>query len=85
LNIEEGEETVDMCKAIVDMKRDAGREGEERGKELGKEIGEKIGERNTKIKTATALLKLGKLTLEEISESTQLTLEEVRELWNAMC
>jgi len=77
LKIEEGEETVDMCKAIVDMKRDAGREGEERGKE----IGEKIGERNTKIKTAKALLKLGKLTLEEISESTQLGLEEVEELW----
>jgi len=69
LKIKEGEERVDVCKAIVDMKREA---AEEAAKKAAEEAAKE---------TAKALLGLGKLTLEEISMSTQLPLEEVTELW----
>jgi predicted transposase YdaD len=38
------------------------------------------GRKEANIETAKILLRLNKLTIEEISESTQLTLEEVKRL-----
>ena len=54
-----------MCKAIEDMWKDANKEGE----------------RDANLATAKKLLQLGKLSLEEIADSTQLPIEEVAELW----
>lgn len=60
LRFKDGEEYVDMCKAIEDMRNDAVHEG---AAEIAKN-----------------LLKIGKLTYEEIASMTGLTLEEVQAL-----
>jgi hypothetical protein len=68
LKVEEKEGEMDMCQAIEEMISDAFNEGHNDGCN------------ETRIETAKMLLSLNKLTLEEISKSTQLTLEEVKHL-----
>jgi predicted transposase/invertase (TIGR01784 family) len=64
LKFNESEGEMDMCQAIEEMISDARTEGRN----------------ETRIETAKMLLSLNKLTLEEISKTTQLTLEEVKHL-----
>lgn len=64
LKFKDGEEYVDMCKAIEDMRNDAVNEGV----------------RTANIATAKNLLTLEKLTYEEIASMTGLTLEEIQTL-----
>jgi predicted transposase YdaD len=59
-------DTIDMCKAIEDMINDSRSDGRN----------------EANIETAKILLTLGKLTFEEIAESTHLSLEKVQELSN---
>lgn len=65
LKFNNDEEVVNVCKAIEDMWKDANKEGE----------------RDANLATAKKLLQLGKLSLEEIADSTHLPIEEVAELW----
>ena len=46
----------------------------------GRKEGRKEGMENARIKNAKAMIKNGKLSLEEIAECSGLTLEKVREL-----
>lgn len=55
-----------MCKIMEDMRNEAAREAE----------------RNKAEKTAVYLIKLGKMSLEEIAEATELSLDIVKELEN---
>jgi predicted transposase/invertase (TIGR01784 family) len=87
-------DTIDMCKAIEDMMNDsrsAGRseghseglaEGRIEGRNQGRSEGLVEGRNEANIETAKILLTLGKLTFEEIAESTHLSLEKVQELSN---
>lgn len=55
-----------MCKIMEDMRNEAAREAEQ----------------NKTKKTAVHLIKLGKMSLEEIAEATELSLDIVRDLEN---
>jgi hypothetical protein len=94
LKLKDKEDTIDMCKAIEDMMNDsrsAGRseghseglaEGRIEGRNQGRSEGLVEGCNEANIETAKILLTLGKLTFEEIAESTHLSLEKVQELSN---
>ncbi len=64
LKVSSNEEVIDMCQAILDMKKEAENKG--------------INEGLTKV--ALNLVKLGKMSLEEISDVTGLPLEEIKNL-----
>jgi hypothetical protein len=76
LKVEEKEGAMDMCQAIEEMINDRFNDGFNDGFNNGFTTGRK----EANIETAKILLRLNKLTIEEISESTQLTLEEVKRL-----
>ena len=57
-----------MCKIMEDMRNEAAREAAQEA------------EQNKAKKTAVHLIKLGKMTLEEIAEATELSLDIVKEL-----
>ena len=59
-----------MCKMMEDMRKEAAREAAQKA------------EQNKARKTAVHLIKLGKMTLEEIAEATELSLDIVKELEN---
>ncbi len=59
-----------MCKIMEDMRNEAAREAAQKA------------EQDKAKKTAVRLIKLGKMTLEEIAEATELTLDMVKELEN---
>ena len=59
-----------MCKIMEDMRNEAAREAAQQA------------EQNKAKKTAVHLIKLGKMTLEEIAEATELSLDIVKELEN---
>ena len=64
----DGEENVDMCKALEDWAKESRNEG----------ISEGIEE--NKIDTTVGLLSLGKLSLEEISKVTKFSIERIKEI-----
>ena len=84
LKYHDGEENVDMCKAMEDYTNELlaeGRaEGREEGRAEGREEGIAEGKKYNAVGTAKRMLKSGKFTLEEIAEYSELTLAEVREL-----
>ena len=57
-----------MCKIMEDMRNEAAREAAQKA------------EQNKAKRTAVHLIKLGKMTLEEIAEATELSLDIVKEL-----
>ncbi len=59
-----------MCKMLEDMRNEAAREAAQQA------------EQNKAKKTAVHLIKLGKMSLEEIAEATELSLDIVKELEN---
>ncbi len=59
-----------MCKIMEDMRKEAAREAAQKA------------EQNKAKKTAVHLIKLGKMTLEEIAEATELPLDIIKELEN---
>jgi predicted transposase/invertase (TIGR01784 family) len=91
LKLKESEDTIDMCKAIEDMMKDSRSEGRSEGhseglaegRNQGRSEGLVEGRNEANIETAKILLTLGKLTFEEIAESTHLSLEKVQELSNS--
>lgn len=69
-----------MCKILEEMCDEvAERVEKETAERVEKETAERV-EKENKINTAKSLLKLKKLSYEEISESTGLLLDEVKEL-----
>ena len=68
----DGEENVDMCKALEDWAKESRNEGRNEG------ISEGIEE--NKIDTTVGLLSLGKLSLEEISKVTKFSIERIKEI-----
>ena len=60
----DGEENVDMCKALEDWAKESRNEGIE----------------ENKIDTTVGLLSLGKLSLEEISKVTKFSIERIKEI-----
>ena len=54
--------------------------GEKRGEKKGEKEGEKKGEAKTRIENAKKMIALGKLSLEDISICSGLSLSEVKEL-----
>ena len=88
LKFENGEESVDMCKAIYDIREDAklegkleGRlEGKLEGRLEGKLEGKLEGTHDANVEVAKKLLVLKKFSVEEISSICSLALEEVEEL-----
>ena len=60
----DGEENIDMCKALEDWAEESRSEGIEEGK----------------IDTTVGLLSLGKLFLEEISRVTKFSIERIKEI-----
>ncbi len=76
LRINDNEEVVDMCQAILDMKQDARNEGMNEGIIKGMNEGINKGI----IKVALNLLKVRKMSNEEISEVTGLSLKEIQDL-----
>ncbi len=60
----DGEENIDMCKALEDWAEESRSEGIEEGK----------------IDTTVGLLSLGKLSLEEISRVTKFSIERIKEI-----
>ena len=67
----EGEELVDVCKAIEDIKKDALDVGRDEGRVEGRD-------------TAVRMIKAGKLSLEEISDYLALPLANVKEINNSL-
>ncbi len=57
-----------MCKMLEDMRNEAAREAAQKA------------EQNKAKRTAVHLIRLGKMSLEEIAEATELSLDTVREL-----
>ena len=86
LNFQNGEESVNMCEAIRDMRNDAIAEGKKEGLIEGKIEGKKEGliegKRSSSIAIAKRMLSHGRMTLEDIAEYTDLSIEEVRSLAN---
>ena len=77
LKFENGEESVDMCKAIYDIREDAKLEGKLEGRLEGKLEG-KLEERENLI-----LKKIRKLkTLEQIAEELESEVEEIRPIYD---
>ena len=64
----DGEENIDMCKALEDWAEESRNEGRSEGIEEGK------------IDTTVGLLSLGKLFLEEISRVTKFSIERIKEI-----
>ena len=77
-----------MCKLLEEMRAEAAaeaaakarKEGREEGREEGKLEGKLEGNHEKAVSTALKMLARGRDSMEEISEMTDLTLEEVREL-----
>ena len=80
LKFENGEESVDMCKAIYDIREDAKLEGKLEGRLEGKLEGKLEGTHDANVEVAKKLLVLKKFSVEEISSICSLALEEVEEL-----
>ena len=72
----DGEENVDMCKALEDWAKESRNEGRNEG--ISEGISEGIEE--NKIDTTVGLLSLGKLSLEEISKVTKFSIERIKEI-----
>ena len=71
-----------MCEAIRDMRNDAIAEGKKEGLIQGKKEGLIEGKRSSSIAIAKKMLNHGRMTLEDIAEYTDLSIEEVRSLAN---
>lgn len=76
----EGEELVDVCKAIEDIKKDALDVGRDEGRVEGRAEGREEERRDT----AVRMIKAGKLSLEEISDYLALPLANVKEIKNSL-
>lgn len=76
LDISQGKGSMNMCKAIQDIRMD----GIIEGKMIGREEGREEGRRENKYQTATTLIKMGLLSYENISVATGLTVEEIENL-----
>jgi len=72
LKVKGNEEVVNMCQAIIDIKEDAKNEGKLEGRLEG------ISEGVTKV--ALNLIKSGKMSLEEIANITELSLDEIKKI-----
>ncbi len=80
LNYDNGEEKVDMCKAIQGIRNDAKEEGRAEGRAEGRNEGRAEGRNEGKTETAVSLIKMGLLSYENISLATGLSLEEIEKL-----
>ena len=73
-----------MCRVMEELYNEGVAEGHKEGIEKGREEGRLEGRMEGRIesarRTAAALLALGKLTLSQIAEATQLPQEEVERL-----
>lgn len=72
LHYDDGEETVDMCRAIDEMRNDAIAEGLEQGIEKGRAEGKEEGV----FRTLVSLVKKGMLTLAQAAEEANMTVSE---------
>ena len=80
LKLKNGEENVDMCKAIEDMRNDAKAEGLAEGLSEGRAEGLAEGAREKALTIAERLIKIGHMALDEIADVTNLSLEEIQSL-----
>ena len=80
IKIDEKEEVIDMCQAIMEMRE------EERliGRNEGREEGRAQGQTEEREETAKRMLKLEKYTMEEISICVNLSIERIKELQKAL-
>ena len=78
LNIKPNAEVVDMCEAIQQMMNNS----MQQGVQLGKQQGIQQGERNMQLRIARQML-AAKLPLQQISEMTALSVNELQKLQNA--
>ena len=75
-----GEGVPNMCKLVEDLVREEREEGREEGRAEGRAEGREEERKNGQIKTALKMLSNSKYTLEDISELTELSIEEIKEL-----
>ncbi len=80
LKIDDSEEAVNMCQAILDMKQDARNEGIIEGIAKGRNEGKIEGKIEGKTEVALNLIRLRKMSNEEISNVTGLSLNEIQDL-----
>ncbi len=75
-----------MCKIFEEIERKGQKQGRKQGQKQGRKQGlkqgQKQGQRISSIKSATMMIKLGKLTIEEIVLCSGLLLEEVQKIAN---
>ena len=76
LSYDAGEERVDMCKAIEDMRKDALAEGVIKGLEEGKIRGKEEGRKEGIISTLAGLVKDGILSLADAAQRAGMTVSE---------
>ena len=74
LKLQSGEESVNMCEAIREMRDDAIAEGKKEGLIEGK--------KNSAVAIAKRMIESGRMALEDIAEYTGLSDEEIRSLAN---
>jgi predicted transposase YdaD len=81
MNIRNKKETKSMLvDTIHTWSEELRSEGEKIGEKRGEKIGEKRGEKKNALKTAKKLLGLNSLSVEQIADITELSLEEVRKM-----
>ena len=76
INMDESEETIDMCKAIQDLQDEAMQAGIKTGIKTGKEA----GKQEEKERVILRMLKKNKYTYEEIAELAEISVEKVKEI-----
>lgn len=74
INMDESEETIDMCKAIEDLCEEAMQAGIQTGIQTGRKVGRE------EEKLILRMLKKKKYTYEEIAELAEISVEKVKEL-----
>lgn len=70
--MDESEETIDMCKAIEDLREEA--------MQAGIQTGRKVGREEEKEKIILRMVKKEKYPYEEIAELAEISVEKVKEL-----
>ncbi len=76
INMDESEETIDMCKAIEDLREEA----MQAGIQTGIQTGRKVGREEEKEKLILRMVKKEKYPYEEIAELAEVSVEKVKEL-----
>ena len=80
LELKDEQEVVDVCQAWEEMREDMRIEGRKEGRKEGLKEGLKEGQRNAQIAVAQKLVEKKMFSIEEISELSGLTLEDVKTL-----